>query len=50
MNNNIIKMSKRKASNSVLTTDQVIKVINTWIVNEDCDRDEVKGDLDDLFV
>ena len=43
-------MSKRKASNSVLTTDQVIKVINTWVVNEDCDWDEVKGDLDDLFV
>ena len=45
---NIIKVLKRKASNSVLVIDQVMNVINTWLVDEDCDRDEVKDDLDEL--
>ena len=41
-------MSKRKASNSVLTINRVMNDINTWLVDKDCDLDEVEGDLDDL--
>ena len=40
-------MSKPKASNSVITFDQVMNDINTWLVDEDCDPYEI-GDLDDL--
>ena len=40
-------MSKRKASPSVLTIDQVMNYINIWLVDEECDRDE-EEELDDL--
>ena len=33
-------MSKRKASNSVLTIDQVMNDINTWLADEDFDGNE----------
>ena len=38
-------MSQRKVSNSPLTFNQVMNDINTWLVDEDCDRDEVEGGL-----
>ena len=38
-------MSQRKVSNSLLTFNQVMNDINTWLVDEDCDRDEVEGGL-----
>ena len=41
-------MSKQKPSNSVLDIDHVINDINTWLVDEDYDRDKVENDLDDL--
>ena len=47
INYNILKVSKPKASNSVITFDQVMNDINTWLVDEDCDPYEI-GDLDDL--
>ena len=49
INYNIIKMSKWKTSNSVLTIDKVINDINIWLVEEDCDLDEVEDDLEDLW-
>ena len=49
INYNIIKMSKWKTSNSVLTIDKVINDINTRLVEEDCDLDEVEDDLEDLW-
>ena len=42
-------MSKWKTSNSVLTIDKVINDINTRLVEEDCDLDEVEDDLEDLW-
>lgn len=42
-------MSKWKTSNSVLTIDKVINDINIWLVEEDCDLDEVEDDLEDLW-
>ena len=41
-------MSKPEASNSVLTNDQEMNEINTWLVDEDCDWDEAEDNLDDL--
>ena len=41
-------MSKWKASNSVLTIDQVMNDIDTWLVDKDCDHNEVEDDLDEL--
>ena len=35
-------MSKRNASTSVLTIDQVMNDINTWLADEDFDWDEVE--------
>ena len=46
-------MSKRKALPSVLTIDEVMNHINTWLVDEDCNREEVEdlnglcGELDE---
>ena len=48
INYNFTKISKRKALNSVLTIDQVMNDVNTWNVDEDCDRDEAEDYLDDL--
>ena len=41
-------MSKRIASNSVLIIDQVMNDINTWLVDKDCNQDEVEDNSDDL--
>ena len=45
---NIKNMSKWKASNSVLTIDQVMNDIDTWLVDKDCDQNEIEDDLDEL--
>ena len=48
INYTFIKISKGKASNSVLTIDQVMNDINTWLDDKDCDQDKVEDNLDDL--
>ena len=41
-------MSKQDASNSFRIIDQVINDIDTWLVDKDCDWDELEDELDDL--
>ena len=42
-------MSKWKASDSVLTINQVMNDINTWLANEACDLDEENENNRDPF-
>ena len=41
-------MSKQDASNSFRIIDQVINDIDTWLVDKDCDWDELENELDNL--
>ena len=46
LNYDIIEISKRKASNSVPTNDQV--TTDTLLVDKNCNLSDVEDDLDDL--
>ena len=41
-------MSKQDASNSFRIIDQVINDIDKWLVDKDCDWDELENELDNL--